>query len=91
VFAKQRIEADTLIGEYEGAHTTVDGTYVLWVQYDDGELVGIDGQNELRYINHAAVPNAYFWGNHLYAAREIAPDEEITFDYGEEGEEWGQV
>jgi SET domain-containing protein len=83
-FATRRIPAETLIGEYEGERTSEDGTYVLWVQYDDGELVGIDGKNELRYLNHAATPNAYFWGHQLYALAEIAPDEEITFDYGED-------
>jgi SET domain-containing protein len=85
-FATQRIPAETWIGEYEGERTSEDGTYVLWVQYDDGELVGIDGKNELRYLNHAARPNAYFWGNQLYALAEIAPDEEITFDYGEDAQ-----
>ncbi|MEY4508322.1 MAG: hypothetical protein RLZZ450_444 [Pseudomonadota bacterium] len=84
VFAIGRILADTYIGDYEGERTLHDGTYVLWVQYDDGELVGIDGKNELRFLNHAASPNAYFWGHQLYALVEIAPGEEITFDYGED-------
>jgi len=84
VFATERILADTYLGDYEGERTVDDGTYVLWVQYDDGELVGIDGKNELRFLNHASIPNAYFWGHQLYALVDIAEGEEITFDYGED-------
>lgn len=83
VFARQTIPPETLIGEYEGPRATLDGRYVLWVEYDDGELVGIDGCNELRFLNHSHTPNAYFWGHQLFSSCEIAPGTEITFDYGE--------
>lgn len=88
VFASRRIRADTLIGAYEGKRTEVDGTYVLWVEYDDGETVGIDGENALRYLNHSATPNAEFRGHELFALCDIARDAEITFDYGED---WAEL
>jgi len=42
--------------------------------------------NELRYINHSCQPNTYMrtLGNHVefYTLRAIAPDEELTCNYG---------
>jgi uncharacterized protein len=84
VFARGPIAKDTRIGDYEGARVDENDTYVLWVEYDDGEVAGIDGANALRYINHAHAPNAAFWGHELYALRDIEAGEEITFDYGED-------
>jgi uncharacterized protein len=83
VFARRRIPAETLVGSYEGTRTHRDGTYVLWVEYEDGELVGIDGQNALKFLNHCAAPNTYFWGHQLYTLCEVAAGDELTFDYGE--------
>lgn len=83
-FARRAIPAEALIGEYVGPQVEENGPYVLWVDYDDGEQVAIDGRNELRYLNHSATPNAYFWGHELYALRDIAAGEELTWDYGEE-------
>ena len=88
VFAKRRIRADALIGVYKGPTTLENDTYVLWVEDDDGMEVGIDGQNELRYVNHSSKPNAVFMGAELFALREIEPSAEITFDYGDE---WASV
>jgi SET domain-containing protein len=88
LFAKEPIACDTLIGVYEGAPAFENDTYVLWVEYDDGEVVGIDGQNDLRFANHSSMPNAEFWGDHLYAIRDIPAGAEITFDYGED---WAHV
>jgi len=88
VFAKRRIEANELIGVYEGERTRRNGTYVLWVEYDDGEVVGINGRNSLRYLNHRKKPNAVCWGEELFALKAIPPGEEITIDYGEE---WASV
>ncbi len=88
VFAKRRIRADALIGVYQGPTTLENDTYVLWVEDDDGKELGIDGQNELRYVNHSSKPNAVFFGAELFALREIEPSAEITFDYGDE---WASV
>ncbi|HIE54148.1 MAG TPA: SET domain-containing protein, partial [Chromatiaceae bacterium] len=64
-----------------------NGVYVLWVcndPEDDGSWEGRSGRNLLRYLNHSADGNAEFDGYDLYALRDIAPDEEITFHYGDE-------
>lgn len=84
VFAKRAFPADSLVGIYEGERTVVNGMYVLWVEYEDGEIIGIDGTNELRYLNHARPANSVFRGDALYALVDIAPGTEITFDYGED-------
>ncbi|MBI1357058.1 MAG: SET domain-containing protein-lysine N-methyltransferase [Acidobacteria bacterium] len=63
-----------------------DARYVLWVDDGDGVWRGIDGQNELRYLNHSSQPNAGFDGPELYALRTIRVGDEITFHYGDEWE-----
>ncbi len=88
VFATRKIRADAKIGVYKGPSTLENDIYVLWVEDDDGKEVGIDGQNELRYVNHSSKPNAVFLGAELFALSEIPPSAEITFDYGEE---WSSV
>jgi hypothetical protein len=56
---------------------------VLWTYDSEGNvLVGREGRNLLRWLNHSDDPNAEFDGFDLYARRAIAVDEEITFDYG---------
>jgi SET domain-containing protein len=88
VFAKKRIRPNTRVGVYEGKVTNENDTYVLWVEDDDGRLYGIDGRNELRYVNHSKKPNAVFWGAELFSLCKIEPGTEITFDYGDE---WATV
>ena len=84
VFARQRIREGGLIGDFEGRETKRNGTHVLWVVEEDGRVVGIRGENELRFLNHSRRPNAEFRGASLYAVRNIQPDREITFDYGDD-------
>jgi SET domain-containing protein len=86
LFASRPIARDTLLGVYEGEPAHENSTYVLWVEYDDGEVVGIEGKNDLRFANHSRTPNAEFWGDRLYALSDITKDAEITFDYGEDWE-----
>ena len=88
LFATCTIPEGTLLGEYEGELTDENSIYVLWVEYDDGEVVGIDGKNDLRFVNHSRSPNAEFWGNQLFALSDIHEGMEITFDYGED---WSHV
>lgn len=88
LFARQRIERDDYIGTYEGPATQTDGMHVLWLWNDDRERwEGINGKNEMRFLNHDSEPNADWWGDELYALRTIEVDEEITFDYGWDEEE----
>ena len=80
-FARRAFAAEERIGTYEGPLAKRDGTYVLWV-YEEGEApIGRSGRNLLRYLNHQDDGNAEFDGFDLYATREIARGEEITFDY----------
>jgi SET domain-containing protein len=84
VFARKLLRANTRVGTYDGEHVTENDTYVLWVEYADGEVVGIDGKNQLKYLNHSKQPNAEFWGDQLMTLRDIRPGEEITIDYGDD-------
>jgi SET domain-containing protein len=94
LFARHEIPADTWIGHYAGPQTVQNDTYVLWVEAGtaaNGETdwIGYDGNNELRFLNHAKRPNGEMDGLDLYAKRDIRAGEEITIDYGEEFEETG--
>jgi len=87
LFARNDIPAHTWIGHYDGPETQENGMHVLWV--DNGvngeeKWIGYDGQNELRFLNHADRPNGEMDGLDLYAVRGIGANEEITIDYGEE-------
>lgn len=92
LFAEQTIEPDTLIGVYEGPRVAPPGDddsigdHVLWIEDDRGCVFGIDGHNELRYVNHSANANAAFYGVELWSLRRIEPGEEITHHYGSDWE-----
>ena len=90
LFARCDIAKGTWIGRYEGAETLEDGMHVLWVEAgegDAGDWIGYDGNNELRFLNHAVDPSGEMDGQDLYARRDIHEGEEITIHYGEEWEE----
>ncbi|MEA1888435.1 MAG: SET domain-containing protein [Pseudomonadota bacterium] len=87
LFAKEDIESNTYLGEYEGPVAKKNGSHVLWV-YDDDEVVGRSGRNKLRYLNHSKKSCAEFDGFELYSICRIKADEEITINYGEE---WDDV
>ncbi len=86
-FAKKKIRKGAYLGSYEGPTVLEDGTYVLWVQKENGGWHLIDGKNDLRWLNHSSKPNAEWDGNKLYALRTIEEGEEITFHYGEDWED----
>jgi SET domain-containing protein len=83
LFAARRIRKGEYIGTYGGPEARRNGTYVLWVFDPDDEdhAIGRSGRNLLRYLNHARPGNTEFDGFDLYARKNIAVDEEITFDY----------
>lgn len=90
LFARCDIPRGTWIGRYDGPETRADGMHVLWVEAEaglDDEWIGIDGHNELRFMNHASEPSGEMDGQDLYARRDIREGEEITIHYGEEWEE----
>jgi hypothetical protein len=89
LFARQDIPAETWIGHYDGPQTRENGLHVLWVEADEDaeeEWIGYNGNNELRFLNHAEKPNGEMDGLDLYAIRDIYAGEEITINYGEEFE-----
>lgn len=84
LFARTTIIAGTYLGDYEGPETTDNGMHVLWTENEDGEWIGRDGKNALRYLNHNPNPCAEFDGYKLYALETIDQHQEITIDYGED-------
>jgi SET domain-containing protein len=80
-FAKVAFSAGDYIGTYSGPDAKRDGTYVLWVFPEGEKPIGRSGRNLLRWLNHQEDGNAEFDGFDLYARRDIAMGEEITFDY----------
>ena len=82
IFAGEAIGRGRRVGAYLGVRARRNGPYVLWVREGEGALVGISGQNDLRFVNHAARPNARFVDADLFALRRIRLGEEITVDYG---------
>lgn len=80
VFVTRPMQAGTVIGEFQGTPTTVDGMHVLWLSEEEGLRV----ENELRYVNHSDTPNAEAQGVELVALRNLQVGEEITFHYGPE-------
>lgn len=84
VFARRPLQPGELIGIYAGPTAERDDVYVLWVEDNDGSWFGVDGMNELRFLNHSSLPNAEFEGDALYARRSIAAGEELTIHYGED-------
>ncbi len=82
VFARRSIDRGVYLGRYHGNTTRRNGRYVLWVLQENGDHIGINGRNGLRFLNHSTRPNAEFVGAELFATRAIHSDEEITIDYG---------
>lgn len=88
LFANIDLPAFTRVGTYEGEWTQEDGMHVLWVYDDEREQwMGIDGDNEMRFLNHSNEPNAEWSGIELFTLRWIHAGEEITFDYGWDDDE----
>ena len=87
VFAKTRLREGQYIGTFEGRETDTDGTYVLWLVEEDGSEIGIEGRNDLRFLNHSQHPNAELRELDLHATRNIQPGAELFIDYGEAWED----
>jgi SET domain-containing protein len=84
LFAARNVAPGTCLGTYEGRRTRRNGRYVLWIEDESGDSIGIRGENEVRYVNHALDPNAEFEERHLFATRAIRAHEEITIHYGDD-------
>ncbi|MBF0470727.1 MAG: SET domain-containing protein-lysine N-methyltransferase [Gammaproteobacteria bacterium] len=84
LFARKGVAKGRYLGSYAGPKTRRNGMYVLWVEESEGEWIGCNGKNLLRYINHSTKPCAEFDGLDLYACKRIKKDQEITINYGDE-------
>ncbi len=83
LYATTHIRAGTVLGKIRGKRTNRMGPYVLTTS--GGPMLVTC---KFRYINHAPEPNvAYFDDGEVSALRDIAPDEELTHDYGDEWED----
>lgn len=87
VFCRIPIPQGCYIGTYESDPSLEDGTYVLWIEEEDGIETGWDGNNDLRFLNHSFEPNAELEGLDLYSLRDLVPGEEIFIDYQWDPEE----
>ena len=80
LFAAKKIDKNCVIGWLKGKPSTRDGSYVLWLNDEEGFEVSCN----LRYINHSNQPNACYYNDlSVVALRDIEPGEEITHDYGD--------
>jgi SET domain-containing protein len=92
LFAAEPIRKGTFIIEYTGKRIlweNVDNPYNKYF-FELNKLWAIDGanrRNTARYINHSCRPNAEVrvkGAIRIYAAKNIKPGVEITYDYGKE-------
>lgn len=96
VFAKRAIPRGTRVIEYTGERVPVERLLVEASDHSAAHVYsfrlspsmvidGSRGGNEARFINHHCDPNCetYTFGDrvYVYAMREIARGEELTFDY----------
>lgn len=99
-FARDRIPAETPVIEYlgrkidkaESARLCEDGNPFIFTINDEWDIDGDVPWNPARFLNHSCGPNCEarqdedrIWIN---ALRDIAPGEELTFNYGYDISEW---
>ena len=87
VFACRRIREGAYVATFIGKVTDTNGMHVLWTLDEEGREVGIEGQNDLRFLNHTGDPNVEFIGAELHAIANIQPGVELTIDYGDDWED----
>jgi len=86
LFASRNIKKGEYIGTYWGPETKRNGMHVLWVYDPDDEddIIGRNGKNLLRFLNHDKKPTIEFDSFEGYALRNIKAHTELTIDYGDE-------
>lgn len=86
LFANRDIKAGEYVGTYWGPETKRNGMHVLWVYDpdDESDVIGRNGKNLLRYLNHHSKPNIEFDCFDAYALNDISEHAELMIDYGEE-------
>ena len=100
LFALRPIKKREKIAEYKGARVNAEEAGRLERRgnrylYEINKQITIDGtprSNVARYANHSCNPNAetFTYGGRVFirALRRIKPDEEITYDYGNDYLKW---
>ncbi len=100
LFAIRPIKNREKIAEYKGPRVNAEEAGRLERRgnrylYEINKQITIDGtprSNVARYANHSCNPNAetYTYGGRVFirALRKIKPDEEITYDYGNDYLKW---
>ena len=100
LFAIRPIKKREKIAEYKGPRVNAEEAGRLERRgnrylYEINKQITIDGtprSNVARYANHSCNPNAetYTYGGRVFirALRKIKPDEEITYDYGNDYLKW---
>jgi len=100
LFALRPIKKREKIAEYKGARVNAEEAGRLERRgnrylYEINKQITIDGTprgNVARYANHSCNPNAetFTYGGRVFirALRRIKPDEEITYDYGNDYLKW---
>jgi SET domain-containing protein len=93
LFARKTIPKGSYILEYLGERVPAhegserDSLYIFAVD-ENWDIDGTPEWNTARYMNHSCDPNAESEDIDgrifIQAIRDIAPEEEITYDYGEE-------
>jgi SET domain-containing protein len=93
LFTRRSFAKDDFVIEYTGVLLPNDvadrkgGRYLFRVN-SRWTIDGFGRENLSRYINHSCAPNciAYTRGKkiRIYACRDIAPGEELSYDYGKE-------
>lgn len=90
LFTSVPIKAGTFIGEYEGRLVTmaevtqqrIPTTYIIWTNDQSGQLIGVVGNNKLRFSNHSESPNMMVVGTLFYAIEDIQAGAELVWNYG---------
>jgi SET domain-containing protein len=95
-FAAEPIAARRKIGEIRGQSLSVDDARIRATRHERIMIVEVStrraidfskSSDPLRFTNHSCAPNARFCIRQrrveFHALREIAPDEEITVNYGQ--------
>lgn len=89
IFSSKKILCGELIDTFRGFPCSdEEDIHVLWLEDGKGGWKGLWVTNDVRYGNHSKAPNAELDGVYLYAIRDIDMDEEITFHYGEDWNEY---
>ena len=78
LFTDTIIKKNELIGEFEITESRYETKFSIVVDDIRYRALGI-----LKYSNHSSTPNARVDFPYMYAKRDIAANEEITWRYGE--------